>query len=137
MNLTYFTQSTSRKERFTLPTSSRKTSGWKIPNPSDRFHKKYNSPSATWPWQKRPNPEKPKPSKTPIPTKNVDTGPQTKTNDTIGSLSYIRNIFSINTFAGPTVSSSPWPLSLRRGKPNNAGAITKRWKRSTNTSQKY
>ena len=91
----------------------------------------------TWWWQKRPNHEKLKPFRIPIQTRNVDTGLRIKTNDIIGSLSYIMNIFLINTSAEPTEFSSRWRLLLRREKPNSAGATIKRWRKSTNISQKF
>lgn len=91
----------------------------------------------TWRWQKRPNPAKLKPLRILIQTRNVDTGLLIKTNDIIGSLSYIMNISLINTFAEPTEFSSRWRPLFRREKLNSAGAIIKRWRKSTNISQKF
>ena len=88
-------------------------------------------------WQKEQNHEKQRPLKIPTQTKNVAIGLPIKINDIIGSLSYITNIFSISTLGELTESSSQWPPSSRREKPNSAEATIKRWKRSTDTSVKF
>ena len=88
-------------------------------------------------WPRKQNPERPKQWRTPTQARNVVTGLQTKINDTIGSLSYIMNIFSISTWGERTESSSPWLPSLRQEKPSSAGATTRRWRKSTSISQKY
>ena len=88
-------------------------------------------------WPKKQNHEKLRPSKTPTQTKNAATGHRIKINDIIGFSSSIMSIFSISTSGERTESSSPWPPSSRREKPSSAEAIIKRWKRSTDTSQKF
>lgn len=88
-------------------------------------------------WPRRQNQERPERSKIPTQVRNPVTGLQIKINDIIGSLSYIMNIFSINTWGEQTESSSQWPPLLRPEKPSNAGAITRRWRKNTSISQKF
>ncbi len=88
-------------------------------------------------WQGKQNLEKLRPLKTPTLTRNVDIGRRIKTNDIIGFLSYIMNIFLINTSDEQIESLSPWLHSFKHGKHNNAEATIKRWRKSTNTFPRF
>lgn len=127
----------SRRERFTLLTLSLKICLLKIPHPSYPSIPESNSHSRTSPLPKRPNPEKPKPPKTRTQTKKVVIGHLTKTNDIIGSLSYIINTSLTNTSEGQIGSSNLWPPLLKQGRPNSADRTIKRWKKNTSISPKY
>lgn len=136
-NPTCFIKWMSSKERFILPTSSHKISLWNIPRQSSRYRQKFNSPSTISLWQKKRNPEKQKPPKIPTQTRKAGTGLQMKTNDIIGSLSYIMSIFSISTSGEPIESSNRWLHSWRREKQSNAEATIKRCKKNTGISLKF
>lgn len=135
-NITCFMPLKKRKEKSIPPTTNPMISPQKIIPSSNLSLRKSNSPSQISQTLKRQNPEKPKRSKTPIQTRNADTGLQMKINDTIGSLSYITNIFLISTFVEPIESSNPWLHLLKPEKPSSAEAIIKRWRKNTNTFQK-
>lgn len=135
-NITCFMPLKKRKEKSIRPTTNPMISPWKIIPSSNRSVRKSNSPSQISQTLKRQNPEKPKPSKIPIQTRNADTGLPMKINDTIGSLSYITNIFLISTFVEPIESSNRWLHSLKPEKPSSAEVIIKRWRKNTNTFQK-
>lgn len=91
----------------------------------------------TWRWPKRLNREKPEQSRTRIRARNVGIGHRMKTNDIIGSLSYIMSIFLISTWEGPIEFSSQWLPSSIHGKQSSAGATTRRCRKNTNTFQRF
>lgn len=126
------------KEKIILPTFYLKNFLSKFSHLfSSQSHQKSNSHLMILLSSKKLNLERLKPLRTLTLTRNADTGHSIKINDITGFLNYIMNIFSINTLDDLTESSSRWPHSLKLDRLSNAEAITKRCRKSTNSSQKF
>ncbi len=104
---------------------------------SSQLRLKQNSPLMILLPSKKPNLERLKPFRILTLIRSVDIGHSIKINDITGFLNYIMNIFSINISDDLTESSSLWLHSLKLDRRSNVEAITKRCRKSTNSSQRF